>query len=547
MTSVPGKDQQEAAEGRAASGGGRAGALLDRGIRAAREGATRLGRQRLLAIGLVLVLLVSPWPPLTLAALAAYALVTLKTPGLTTALIPLAFPFAYRPKDLFGPDFPVVELLLLVALATSALQLLVAWQRTARSGSGSAAILDFWDEVKRVLGGAFGVQAAALALIATFSLFTVADQAHLRESLREYRTIVVEPILYFFLARHWLRARGLRQLAIGAFVGGATMVGLLALGQVATGQGIVVAEGVRRALGTYRHPNALALYLERVAAFNVALVFLARAPRRSFALLATLPVLGAAIMFTFSRGAFVGLAVALAALGVFVIGQRRERAAATPGRRGQRTEVKATAAGGAMPFLAAVAAVAILAAGVAGLTLVRADSDSLGLRQLIWRATLAMIRDHPAFGVGLDQFVSQYAPRYIRAAAWDERFTSHPHNLFLDFWVRLGIMGLAWVTWTLGSLATRLARAWQPPVEKRTGKAGRVAVAAAQPADTAADDSRRIVVAAGVACIAALVHGLLDNFYFLIDLAFVWWLLLALVQTGTERRDEGATEPVEGW
>lgn len=46
--------------------------------------------------------------------------------------------------------------------------------------------------------------------------------------------------------------------------------------------------------------------------------------------------------------------------------------------------------------------------------------------------------------------------------------------------------------------------------------------------------------------LAALVHGLLDNFYFLIDLAFVWWFLLALLQVATETGEaRAAPEPVE--
>jgi O-antigen ligase len=132
--------------------------------------------------------------------------------------------------------------------------------------------------------------------------------------------------------------------------------------------------------------------------------------------------------------------------------------------------------------------------------------DSLGLREMIWSAALAMIRDHPAFGVGLDQFYYQYAPRYIDPAAWGERYTSHPHNLFLDFWARLGIMGLAWIAWTLLALGATVARGWR----------------------FARDDDRRLILAVAVAGVAGLVHGLVDNFYFLIDLAFIWWFLLAL-------------------
>jgi O-antigen ligase len=511
-----------------------------------REPAGRLGRRRLQAIGLVLVLIASPWPPLTAVALVAYVVVAFKMPGVTTALLPLTLPFAYQPKSLFGPQFPAVELLLLIALATSGLQLLARWRRAASAGSGSAAVLDCWDEVKRTLDGSFGLQAAVLALIATFSLFTVANRDHLHESLREYRTVVIEPLVYFFLARHWLRSRDLRLLAIGAFVGGATLVSLLAIGQVVTGQGVVATEGVRRALGTYHHPNALALYLVRAVAFAAALVALVAAPRRMLALVACLPVLGVALVFTFSRGAFLGLIAALAVLLAFLIAHQVATRVETFGRRGSRaaTGREERPFGLAVVVIAAVAAV--LAAAVIGLTLVRASSDSLGLRELIWRSTLRMIRDRPAFGVGLDQFLTQYAPRYISPEAWDERYTSHPHNLFLDFWVRLGIMGFAWVAWTLGSLALRLVRAWRPAVARPPKPAGRGAGAAT--AERAANhELRPVLIAAGVACVAAVVHGLLDNFYFLIDLAFAWWFLLALVQIGAAGWGEGDAEPTEGW
>ena len=534
--SEPGGEPTGRADERVALSGGKLRGFVERAVAEVRDGArelaAQLGRRRLLAIGLLLLLLASPWPPLTVAALAAYVVVAFKLPGLTTALLPLAFPFAYQPKSLFGPEFPVVELLLLVGLATSGVQLLAVWRRTAHAGTGSAAILDLWDEAKRVLGGSFGQQAAALALIATFSLFTVADPAHLRESLREYRTVIIEPLLYFFLARHWLRARELRQIAIGAFVGGAALVGLLAIGQVASGQGVVATEGVRRALGTYNHPNALALYLLRATAFATALAVLSGVPRQARALRLCLPIIGVALLLTFSRGAFLGLVVALAVLLLFV------------GWRNARGGILAVG----------IAAVALIALALAGFAVVRGGGDSLGLRQLIWRSALAIIRDHPAFGVGLDQFLTQYSPRYIQPAAWDERFTSHPHNLFLDFWVRLGIMGFAWVAWTLISLVSSLARAWRlaapappptPPPRGRGAK-GRQPLAATSEAVAASAEARALLIAAGVACIAAFTHGLLDNFYFLIDLAFAWWLLLALAQIGAGDA-AGAAEPVEGW
>lgn len=489
--------------------------ILARGIDRVRSSATalaeRTGRRRLLAFLFLLVIVASPWPPLTILALLAYLAVAWNDPGWTVALLPLTTPFAYQPKGFPSPRspdstllFPAIELLLLIALATTALHLLRHWRREATAGTGAAALLDLWDGAKKLVAGRFGLQATALALIGTVSLLTLADRLHLRESIREYRTVVIEPVLYFFLARAWLRDRELRATAIGVFIGGAALVSLLAIGQVLTGRGVVAVEGVRRALGTYAHPNALALYLVRAAAFGLGLLVLAPTPRRERWLLAALPTLLLALLLTFSRGALIGLGVGIAFLGFAALYHRSD-----PEMDEAPSKLRI-----AMVAACALYAVGVLLVTVLSLTgaITLRGGDSLGLREMIWRSTLAMIRDHPAFGVGLDQFFYQYAPRYIDPAAWGERYTSHPHNLFLDFWTRLGIMGLAWIVWTLGSLGFAVVRGWQ----------------------IATENARRLIVAATIASVAALVHGLVDNFYFLIDLAFVWWFLIALVAIASD-------------
>jgi putative inorganic carbon (HCO3(-)) transporter len=212
-----------------------------------------------------------------------------------------------------------------------------------------------------------------------------------------------------------------------------------------------------------------------------------------------------ALVLTFSRGALIGLGFGVALLALAYLyrpNTMNDETTETP----SKLRVVLLAACG----LYAVAALLVSILSLTGVVNLR-GGDSLGLREMIWHSTLAMIRDHPAFGVGLDQFYYQYAPRYINPAAWGERYTAHPHNLFLDFWVRLGIMGLAWILWMFSSLAFVVIRGWQ-----------------------ASGDARRIIIAAAVALLAALIHGLVDNFYFLIDLAFVWWFLLALIATASQ-------------
>lgn len=61
------------------------------------------------------------------------------------------------------------------------------------------------------------------------------------------------------------------------------------------------------------------------------------------------------------------------------------------------------------------------------------------LRLHIWEVGLQMIRDHPILGVGIGQFNTAYGTIYATRAhqAWMD-----PHNLLLEVWCEMGIVGL---------------------------------------------------------------------------------------------------------
>jgi O-antigen ligase len=122
----------------------------------------------------------------------------------------------------------------------------------------------------------------------------------------------------------------------------------------------------------------------------------------------------------------------------------------------------------------------------------------------LWRASLNMIADHPWLGVGLDNFLYAYRGRYILDAAWQEPNLNHPHNIILDFATRLGLLGLitgGWMITWLGRLLwqarKRLAPIWQP-----------------------------VAIGFTAALVDMLVHGLVDHSFFLVDLAFAFYLML---------------------
>ncbi len=61
-----------------------------------------------------------------------------------------------------------------------------------------------------------------------------------------------------------------------------------------------------------------------------------------------------------------------------------------------------------------------------------------------------MLRDHPLFGVGLDNFTYLYQQVYIRDGGTAEPNLSHPHNWLLHFWLELGLFGLVAFLWLIG-------------------------------------------------------------------------------------------------
>jgi O-antigen ligase len=127
----------------------------------------------------------------------------------------------------------------------------------------------------------------------------------------------------------------------------------------------------------------------------------------------------------------------------------------------------------------------------------------------VWKSAVAMIRDHPLFGVGLDNFLYEY-PKYILPEAWREPNLSHPHNILLDVWTRLGVFGVVVLGWMLVEFFRVGIRVYR-------GGAGENLIR---------------VVALGLMSVMVytLAHGLIDHAVFLVDLSFIFFAMLALIQ-----------------
>ena len=318
-----------------------------------------------------------------------------------------------------------------------------------------------------------------LALLLAAALASLLVTQYPLLSVRELRAVIFEPVAFFWLL-HVLR--GSARAALSGFLLSATLTAIAAIAQGPFGIGGTQVEGVLRVQAWYPSANHLALMLGRAWAFLLAAAI---GWRRSASLAAI--VVGLGLLLTFSTGGWLG---ALAASLVVLACSDRARLAWRVGA-------------GSAVALGAVSGLAVVGVLPERLNPLRQTG---GFRLDLWQSSLDMVRDYPLLGIGLDNFAYLYPRSYLREGAVAEPNLSHPHNWVFDFWLSLGFLGLIAFVWLL--------------------------VRFVQEARRALDDSdlrQRWYVAGACGAVAdMLVHGAIDNSYFLVDLAFLFWLSLTL-------------------
>ncbi len=464
--------------------------------------------------------------PVSAVGLALFSVLALWRPHLALLFVPLTVPLFFMPKGLWDARFgirdagirvPLHEVLLLVTVGAAGVRWLI---RRVSSFPHILASSPLRLSSAHLLASLRSHLPVLLFLLAGTLGVLVAPPEGRGAALREWRWLIVEPLIFSCLVRR--ASAALRVLLVAALVLGGALVGAVGLLQfvglnlapligdkVGFSDDRVLVEGVRRVSSVYGHPNNLGLYMGRVWPLAGALALAAAAGYRGAAAgsagrrgavgpllfygVCSVVCLGG-LLVSFSKGALVG---AVAAGVVLAVSFARPGAAGVGWLRGRGVLVAAGV------VLAGVALVAL--AGLLGVERLNVLGESSMVRVKTWRSALLMVRDHPLVGIGLDQFVRVY-PQYIDASlrGSSERFASHPHNVLLDVWLRMGLAGVAAFAW----LIVRLFRGL---VAGGDGGAGAL----------------RVGVAA--ALVAALVHGLVDNFYFVPDLAFFWWLAVGVM------------------
>ncbi|MFT5195851.1 MAG: putative inorganic carbon (HCO3(-)) transporter, partial [Candidatus Promineifilaceae bacterium] len=338
-------------------------------------------------------------------------------------------------------------------------------------------------------------------LLGAIACVSLAFTERLGVATNELRTVIIGPTLFYWMLRqNKPTVREIRWLLI-AFVSGGLLVALIGLGQYFTGDNLIIAEdGLQRLRSIYGSPNNVALYLGRI--FPLLLAFLLTAGLKDGFRLSTLKsvwkialallVILAAILLSFSRGGIL-LGLPLSAGAVLVLFQKRRNRPVWPWLTAGVTAV----------ILGYFAALQV--PSLAGrLTL---SGQTAGFRINLWRSSLQIIQDHPLTGVGLDNFLYAYRNRYILAQAWQEPNLNHPHNHIFDFSTRLGLPGLlAGVVIFWGAFKNIFSTL------KRNSDLGHWG----------------LLTGLTGSLIYILGHGLVDHSFFLVDLAYSTYFILAI-------------------
>jgi putative inorganic carbon (HCO3(-)) transporter len=356
--------------------------------------------------------------------------------------------------------------------------------------------------------------------------FTALATAHFSQSaLGIFKAYFFEPLLVFILINNVFLKKGINKV-LWALVFSALVVSLFAIYQKITGQFIPnefwANADTRRVTSVFGFPNAVGLYLAPLVLVMIGflgkrLKHLKSKQNIFKAVIITVTIILAvlSIYFAKSEGALVGVAAALFVYGIMV--NRKMR-------------------------IATIAATIIFIIGIVSyhpvLNYVK-DKVTLNdlsgqIRKQQWTETKKMlVAGNWFWGTGLSGYQQAIAPYHqegifvytgepnwlemirtdanFRATHWQPtEIYMYPHNIFLNFWTELGLLGMILLVWLIGKYLV-----WGVKIFFFQVRANK--------------NNSTVVLGLTTAMVAIVVHGLVDVPYFKNDLAVMFWLFFALL------------------
>lgn len=316
------------------------------------------------------------------------------------------------------------------------------------------------------------------------------------EKFGQFLVLFVQPIGLYFIARYIVeRDKSAREFIIQTLFVFAGLAGVFAITQYFTLYGLPQefwgnSQEPKRAVGFFTHPNHYALFIAPVLALLIPRAVAAaelffssiksgksKSVLRDSGLLVGAWLVGSVgLLLSLSRGGWLAL---LITAGLFVILNAKKKYIVT-----------------------AIVALVLIAGTVYAIPNLRyrvllpfyGEKSSVA-RLSLWTTGVKMIKDSPVLGKGLLGFTNNWY-----AYNTDQGLSPYPapHNVFLNFWVDTGVLGLLSFVFISSYVVIR-------GIRKR---------------------SNALSLALALFIIAIFTHGLIDVPYLKNDLALLYWIVL---------------------
>lgn len=355
-------------------------------------------------------------------------------------------------------------------------------------------------------------------LASIISIFIAPDHI---AALGLWRAYIFEPLLFFFVCIDTIHTKRQILTVCSASILSAGSIALYAIFQKIAGFGIPEPWTLeRRVTSIYPYPNAIGLYLAPIVMIGIALLVwrltvviptirqlvegIHKIKNYSICtvLCSALITLLLAIFFAKTEAALVALAISGIWFGFFWSKKSRRAAVAL-----------------CIFLLFAMSISPPLQKTLQEKFFLNDWSGTV--RKLIWKESIPMIQDHWIVGAGFSGYPERM--RDYHKAEFIEIF-QYPHNIILNIWSEMGIMGLVAFEMLIGWFFYILIRSLR--------------ILRNVPHGDERDFIRALAFGCFFAMMTIVIHGLVDVPYFKNDLAVFFWILMGLAVVVCTRTKE---------
>ncbi|MCK4744956.1 O-antigen ligase family protein [Candidatus Parcubacteria bacterium] len=343
----------------------------------------------------------------------------------------------------------------------------------------------------------FYKQIILIIAVSYFSIFIAPD---FYKAAGLWRAYFLEPIFFFLVFANIIKTKkDLRKIFFSLGIS-ALLVSLFAVYQKITGDFIPVemwrGASERRVTSFYTSPNAVGLFLAPIIAIYFAWLFDDFKKEKlllNFYKILVLLFSLAAVIFSVSEGAWLGLTAAFAIFLLLIFTKKLNF------KITKKFFYKIAVAIVSLSIIASLCFANLIKDKIQPVLLDTANQN----RFILWQESWNFLTQNPKnfiFGAGIFGF-PQIQEKF-RAPLKMEPLI-YPHNIFLNFWMEIGLIGMLAFIWLILNFFINA---------KKMLKSGQ----------------RILAIGSISAMVTVIIHGLVDVPYFKNDLAVLFWLILGI-------------------